>query len=41
MEGIAINEEQQRTIKIPAIEIIRKLMTKIDRHNFCLENSKK
>ena len=41
MEEIDMNERIQRKVKIPAIEIIRKLKTKIDRQNFCRENSMK
>lgn len=40
MEEIEANEPRQRVIKIPATEIMRKLRTKIDRENFCRENSK-
>jgi len=40
MEEIGNNEQPQRTVKIPAIEIIRKLKTKTDRQNFCRECSK-
>ena len=40
MEEIGMNEHPQKLIKIPAIDIIRKLRTKIDRQNFCRENSK-
>ena len=40
MEEIRNNEQPQRTVKIPAIEIIRKLRTKIDQQNFCRECSK-
>ena len=37
-----LNEEQigPQMVTVPAIEIIRKLKTKIDRQNFCRENSK-
>lgn len=41
MEDLNENDNEQRLIKIPAIEIIRKLRTKEDRQNFCRENSKK
>ena len=36
------NDEEIRTrlVSVPAIEIIRKLKNKIDRQNFCRENSK-
>lgn len=36
------NEEQinQQMITVPAINIITKLRTKVDRQNFCRENSK-
>ena len=40
MDEIEANEQEQRIIKIPAIEIIKKLRTKMDRENFCCENSK-
>lgn len=40
MEEIDNNEIEQRMVKVPAIEIIRKLRTKADRINFCRENSK-
>jgi len=40
MEDINSNDEE-RLIKIPATEIIKKLRTKEDRRNFCIENSKK
>ena len=40
MEEISNDGIGQRMIKVPAIEIIRKLRTKIDRVNFCRENSK-
>ena len=37
-----LNEEQigPQMVTVPAIEILRKLKTKIDRQNFCRENSK-
>ena len=37
MEEIEANEQEQRIIKIPAIEIIRKLRTKINRENFVVK----
>lgn len=40
MEEINIGDDNMRTIKIPAIEVIRKLRTREDRQNFCRENSK-
>ncbi len=40
MEIINEINEEQRMVTIPAIEVIRKLRTKVDRENFCRENSK-
>ena len=40
MEEINIDNGNERMVKIPAVEIIRKLKTKEDRQNFCRENSK-
>ncbi len=40
MEEISIDDDNMNTIKIPAIEVIRKLRTREDRQNFCRENSK-
>ena len=40
MEEINIDNGNERMIRVPAIEIIRKLRTKEDRQNFCRENSK-
>ena len=34
------NRIGQRLVTIPAMHIIKKLRTKIDRQNFCRENSK-
>ena len=40
MEDINEEHAEHRMVTVPAIEIIRKLKTKIDRQNFCRENSK-
>ena len=40
MEEINIGDDNMITIKIPAIEVIRKLRTREGRQNFCRENSK-
>ena len=40
MEEINIGDDNMRTIKIPAIEVIRKLRAREDQQNFCRENSK-
>ena len=40
MEDINEENTEHRMVTVPAIEIIRKLKSKIDRQNFCRENSK-
>ena len=37
-----MNDEQltHQMITVPAINIIKKLRTKVDKHNFCRENNK-
>ena len=40
MDNMDNEENAPRTITVPAVEIIKKLRTKIDRQNFCRENSK-
>jgi hypothetical protein len=40
MEDIDNNNNEERLIRIPANEIMKKLRTKEDRRNFCIENSK-
>jgi len=40
MDDANDEEIRPRLVSVPAIEIIRKLKNKIDRQNFCRENSK-
>ena len=40
MDNINEQEIQQQMITVPAVEVIKRLRTKVDRQNFCRENSK-
>ena len=40
MDNLNDDEMEQQMITVPAVNIIKKLRTKVDRQNFCRENSK-